>query len=311
MMTDKLVSVVVPTYKGSEVIARAVDSVLQQSYPEIEIIVVDDNSPDSPERMATELAMKRYNDIKNVVYLKHEVNKNGAAARNTGINYSHGEYVAFLDDDDWFLPEKIKIQIGYLQQHPEYEACYCLAQREGKPIETIPYQGNVSKELLLMKSRMFTPTLFFRKQSLLAIKGFDESYRRHQDYEMLLRFFQKGFRIGCVEVILTELGTGGGFNYPTPEKMLEIKNNFLKQFNSAIDLIELSEPGFKKKLYARHYGIVFMMYIIEGQFLHAMPLAFKYFINSPVVFISPLFHKVRGYLARRFRSMFIYNKNEC
>ena len=302
-MTDELVSVVVPTYKGSDVITRAVNSVLEQTYPHIEIIVVDDNAPESPERKATEVVMQQYDGNESVVYLKHEVNKNGAAARNTGIKYSHGKYIAFLDDDDWFLPEKIEQQIDYLQHHPEYAACYCLAQRDGKPIETTPYRGDVSKELML-RSRMFTPSLCFRKDSLLAINGFDESFRRHQDYELLLRYFQAGFQMGCVEKILLELGAGAANNNPSAEKMLIIKNNFLGSFVSIVDLIDKTEPGFKRRLYALHYGIVYMLFMTNYQFGKATALASKYFFYSPCYFMLPMYQKILSFTARKFKRIF-------
>ena len=303
-MTEELVSVVVPTYKGSDVITRAVNSVLEQTYPHIEIIVVDDNAPESPERKATEMVMQQYDGNESIVYLKHEVNKNGAAARNTGIKYSHGEYIAFLDDDDWFLPKKIEEQVKYLELHKEFDACYCLAQRDGKPIKTVPYAGDVSKQLLLLKSRMFTPSLCFRKVALTTINGFDESFRRHQDYELLLRFFQAGLKMGCVEKVLLELGTGAANNNPDGDKYLHVKNNFLKSFESSIDLIDKSEPGFKKKTYALHYGLVFEQFIVEYHFGKAFKLATKYFFYSPFTFLRPMYYRIIGFTGRRIKRLF-------
>lgn len=307
-MIRKLVSVVLPTYKGSDVLERAVNSVLAQTYPQIEIIVVDDNSPESEERKATEVIMSQYETNDKIKYIKHEKNKNGAAARNTGIKNSYGEYIAFLDDDDWFLPKKIEEQVKYLEVHKEYGACYCFAQREGKPIETVPYTGDVSKELLLLKSHMYTPSLCFRRGSLMAINGFDETFRRHQDYELLLRFFQAGFKMGCVEDVLLELGTGGANNFPKADRSLELKNNFLKSFGPSIDLIDKSEPGFKKKTYALHYGTVFVQFVTEHQFHNAFELASKYFFYSPSIFMLPMYCKIIGYTGRRIRRFFNLKK---
>jgi len=303
-MNENLVSVILPTYKGSDVLARAVNSVLAQTYPQIEIIVVDDNSPESEERRATEVLMSQYESNDKITYVKHDKNKNGAAARNTGIKNARGKYIAFLDDDDWFLPSKIEEQVKYLEQHSDFDACYCLAQRDGKPIETVSYTGDVSKELLLLKSHMFTPSLCFRKEALTAINGFDESFRRHQDYELLLRFFQAGYKMGCVEKVLVELGTGGANNFPDADKSLELKNNFLKSFESSIDLIDKSEPGFKKKTYALHYGTVFVLYVTQHQFRKALNLASKYLFYSPGVFLLPMYHKVTGYTGRRIKRLF-------
>ena len=305
VLMDALVSVVIPTYSGENVIERAVDSVLQQTYQSLEIIVVDDNSPDSPERKATEKVMLKYKDNDKVVYLKHEVNKNGAAARNTGIRYAHGSFVAFLDDDDWFLPYKLEKQYMFMKQHDEYEACYCLAQRGGKPIKTVPYEGDVTKELLLMKSKMFTPSLLFRKESLISIKGFDESYRRHQDYEILLRFFKAGFKMGCVKEILIELGKGGGNNSPTPEKLMELKKYFLTNFASSIDDVDNVEHGFKKKVIATHYGNVFLSYVLYHRYGEAISLAKKYFIYSPIDFSSAFVQRISGFFFRKCKKIFL------
>lgn len=110
-----IVSVIIPTYKGSSALNRAIDSVLCQSYKEIEIIVVDDNDPTSDERKNTEALMSRYIGDKRIRYIKHQRNSNGAVARNTGITAATGKYIAFLDDDDYYLPNRIEKSVRYLE----------------------------------------------------------------------------------------------------------------------------------------------------------------------------------------------------
>jgi len=298
-MNTELVSVIVPTYQGCNVIKRAVDSVLNQTYPNIEVIVVDDNSPSSQERKDTETAMSKYEGNDKVIYIRHERNKNGAAARNTGIRHAHGQFIAFLDDDDWFLPEKVEKQLQYLLSYHEYAACYCLAQREGKAIPTTAYQGDVTKELLLMKSCMFTPSLFFRKEVFVSLDGFDESFKRHQDYELLLRFFHQGYKMGCVEAVLLELGTGAGNNIPSAENLYELKQIFLERFSYAINNTDQSDPGFKNKTYALHYGRVFEAYVVEHHFVEALRLANKYIWCSPSYFTYSFRRRVSGFIKRR------------
>lgn len=298
-MNNALISVIIPTFKGSSVIGRAINSVLSQTYPFIEIIVVDDNSPDSAERKETEAVMSSYDYNTTIVYLRHSKNKNGAAARNTGIKHSHGSFIAFLDDDDWFLPNKIERQLDYLTSHSEFAACYCLAQREGKPIKTIPYQGDLTKELLLMESKMFTPSLFFRRNALVDINGFDESFRRHQDYEMLLRFFAAGNQIGCLQEVLLELGTGGGDNNPSPDKILELKRQFLTKFSDSIEQLEKKEPGFRNRAIAIHYGSVFLNYVLHHRYIDAMSLFFKYSHYSFQDFTLAFRQRLNGYITRR------------
>lgn len=107
-MSD-LVSIIMPSYNTAQYIVETIQSVinqtcLTQTYKNIEIIVVDDNDPKSEYRISTEKMMKKYADDERVIYIQHEINKNGAAARNTGIKYAKGEYISFLDDDDYYYP---------------------------------------------------------------------------------------------------------------------------------------------------------------------------------------------------------------
>ena len=95
-----LVSVIIPTYKRSKSLNRAIDSVLSQTYPNIEIIVVDDNGKGSKYQIETEKSLENYIKTDKIKYITHDVNRNGSAARNTGFKHSMGEYINFLDDGD-------------------------------------------------------------------------------------------------------------------------------------------------------------------------------------------------------------------
>lgn len=296
-----LVSVIMPTYKDRGGLQRAVKSVLSQTYENIELFVVDDNSPESEWRTHTEKVMLEFSDNPKVHYIKHEINKNGAAARNTGINASQGEYIAFLDDDDWFLPEKIEKQVAYLEEHSEYAGVYNFALREDKQIPTHPYEGDNSKPLLMLQTNMFTPSLCFRAEAVRAIHGFDESFRRHQDYEFLLRFFAAGYRIGCLQEYLTGLCTNQGENIPTLEKQLEIKEYFFEKFHDVIDTIERVDKGFTKRLYATHYGNVAWYAIKQKRYGIFISLLNKYFRKSPVLFSKPIRTGITSFIIRRIK----------
>ena len=110
---QQLVSIIIPTYNGADKICAAVDSVLNQTYENIEVIVVDDNGEGTENQRLTAKAMEKYRDNPKVQYLVHKVNKNGSAARNTGIRASKGEFLGFLDDDDLFLPEKTQKEVAF------------------------------------------------------------------------------------------------------------------------------------------------------------------------------------------------------
>src|SRR5262245_58457673 len=110
-MTQPLVSVIIPSYNYGCYVQQAVDSALSQSYPNQEVIVVDDGSTDD-----TEVRLAAYG--KRIRYI-HQKNQGLSEARNTGIREARGEFLAFLDSDDAFHPKKTELQMAYLMAHPE------------------------------------------------------------------------------------------------------------------------------------------------------------------------------------------------
>jgi glycosyltransferase involved in cell wall biosynthesis len=128
----KTVDVVIPTYKRPMHLLRAVECVLAQYYP-CSAIVVDDNNNGDAFREETEQVMAQFANHPKVKYLKHEVNRNGAAARNTGIKASKADFIAFLDDDDVWGPQKIKHQIEILlSKDTSYGGVSCFHVRRYK-----------------------------------------------------------------------------------------------------------------------------------------------------------------------------------
>lgn len=192
----KLVSVVIPTYKRPDMISRAIKSVLSQTYPKIEIIVVDDNNPETEERLHTEHAMCEFVDVPNVTYIKHEKNKNGSAARNTGWRAAKGEYITFLDDDDEISPDKIKAQIECMEALDEsWGACYTayhILMKDG----SVQHSGTTQSGDVYLRALMRTfymgsgSNVLLRKRVVDEIGGYDESFKRNQDIEFMTRAFE-------------------------------------------------------------------------------------------------------------------------
>lgn len=106
LVNRSLVSVIIPTYKRATTLLDAIRSVLNQTYKNIEIVIVDDNGKGTYEQLETERLLKQYIENQQIIYIVHEYNKNGSAARNTGLMASHGAYINFLDDDDKMYPQK-------------------------------------------------------------------------------------------------------------------------------------------------------------------------------------------------------------
>lgn len=282
-----IVSIVIPTYKNRGGLINSIESVLSQDYcGRLEVIVVDDNEPSSIERKNTMALMQKYSTDIRVVYICHDKNKNGAAARNTGIKASKGTFIAFLDDDDVFLSGKIVKQVNYLETHTEFDAVYCLARRKKYGCSQQVVKGNGTREILMLQSNFFTPTLMFRRESLLYINGFDEQFRRHQDYDLMLRFFAAGYSIGCVQEVLVEIGINKGENITNSEELNQLKIFFFEVFQDFIDKEEQITPGFKNKVYAKHYAGVFLSCIKEKNFKMALKILRKYLPKSPSSFVG-------------------------
>lgn len=285
MKNNILVSIIIPTYKNRGFLIKSIESALNQDYNNIEIIVVDDNDPLSEYRKDTESQMERYKNNPLVLYIKHSKNKNGAAARNTGIKAAKGDLIAFLDDDDEFLSGKIAAQVKFLSLHTEYQAVYNLATVNGHPIKTYPYEGDATIPLLKNETRMFTPTLMFWKYTIDDIGGFDENFKRHQDYELLIRFFAKGYRIGLIKEVYTSInGVGGNRLYG--RDLESLKASYLMAFKPILDKLDSDRPGIKRNIIVNNYADVFISHVATHHYYRAAILFFKYGILNPKAFLS-------------------------
>lgn len=293
------VSVIIPTYGGSASLNRSIDSVLKQEYSDYEIIVVDDNNPDTEARVKTEKMMSKYVSNYKVKYLKHEFNKNGSAARNTGYRASNGEFLCFLDDDDAFLPDKIKKQVEYMNAHLEYGACYCWRNQRGKIISG-SYTGDLRKEILDLTFTPTTSAVMIRRSCYSALNGFDESYRRHQDFEFLLRFFEV-YSMGVVEEVLLDFIGNEVNNQLRGKKLYDVKEQFFAQFSDDIERLDKMHKGFKKRVFAAHFSDACKELIRYGNFWLAVKMYVRYGTKGGLLFWKYFFEKVISWVKRKTR----------
>ena len=194
-MMQELCTIVIPTYKGSNSVMLAVESALRQRQVELEIIVVDDNGTNTEEQKKTAEMLKKYIESNQIDYICHDVNRNGSAARNTGLKHSHGMYIAFLDDDDYLKAEKTKKQLDLLKRNPNCGMCVCsgcYVNKNGIGYRKVLHE---SEEFLygylLDKNYFNTSAILFRRDVLVEFGGFDESFRRHQDWELVTKVLSK------------------------------------------------------------------------------------------------------------------------
>jgi len=189
---DPLVSVIIPVYNGARFLRAALESVFAQTYPPIEVIVVDDGSVDDSGIIAQSFPDVRY---------IHQENQGVAAARNHGIEAARGEFFAFLDQDDLWTPEKLKIQIGYLQNHPELG--YTLTQQQYflEPGAALP--GWFKKDLLSsVHAGWVLGTLVVRRATFEQVGNFATDYSAANDSDWFFRAKAAGIPMEVVPELL-------------------------------------------------------------------------------------------------------------
>jgi glycosyltransferase involved in cell wall biosynthesis len=190
-----LVSVVIPAYNAEAFLGETLDSVLAQTYPNLEVIVVDDGSTD-----ATPQLLEKYSDRIRVL---RQANAGQAAARNYGAREAHGELLAFLDSDDLWDPDKIARQVALLARFPTALAVYCdhrTIDARGQPIASNAAQGyprpsgDILRALLLGPCIITPGLVLLRRHAFDMTSGFDETplMRGHEDYALWLRLATQG-----------------------------------------------------------------------------------------------------------------------
>lgn len=201
------ISAVITTCKRDfSILKRSIESVRNQTLPVTEIVIVDDNSEDTPLRKELESKLSGQHGI---LHIRHSTNLGAQVSRNDGILAATGDYIAFLDDDDEWLPEKIERQIALIE--PNVGLVYCMGQTvivgQGEP-KVIPYANtkNFAPEVtfqdLLFSDRIGTTTQALIPRSVFTACGlFDVNQPARQDYEMWLRISQKFRCVGVPEVL--------------------------------------------------------------------------------------------------------------
>lgn len=189
------VSVIIATYNRSKLLRLAVDSVLAQSHPAIEIIVVDDGSTDDTARVMAEYAGQ-------VIYIR-QPNRGVEAARNQGFRAASGEYLTFLDDDDLLLPTKLERQARVLDSEPEIGLVYCgyyHIDKDGNCLERVSFLPDVTLQQLVIINVIWSGAPLIRRQCLEKVGLFDEeTWGCSADWDMWLRIAQAGYRFACVQ----------------------------------------------------------------------------------------------------------------
>jgi len=202
------VSVIIPKHNRAALVIEAIDSVLAQTYKDFELIVVDDGSTDN-----TQDALKGYADRIRYIY---QENQRRSEARNTGIKAASGEYIAFLDDDDLWLPQKLEKQVTFLDAHPGIGLVHTFTDAidiTGRIIEKerksrLQFYKKSMKlgytyEGMSRFSALFVSSLMLRSRCLKNVGLFDPPTEAYEDWDFTLRFALE-YRIGIIPELLVK-----------------------------------------------------------------------------------------------------------
>lgn len=203
------VSVVIPAYNTARLIAACLNSVMEQTYQDFEVLVVNDGSPDTPE---LEKALEPF--MGKIVYIK-QPNKRAAGARNTAIGQARSEWLAFLDSDDTWLPGHLAAQMSLIESDPSLDMVYANAELigdAGKPREFMqkcPSGGPATFEALIAeRCQIPVSTVVVRKSAIVKAGLFDESLARCDDYHMWVCAAFHGAKIGYGRKVHARLNEG-------------------------------------------------------------------------------------------------------
>lgn len=179
-----MISVIIPTYNREKLISRAIKSVMDQTYKDIEVIVIDDASNDNTEKVVSSL---KYD---NLYYYKLKKNGGACKARNFGIDKAKGDYISFLDSDDEWEKDKLEKQYNFLKEkNVEIVSCNYFYEKNGSIKRKINYTHDekITLSELLNENIITTGSILISKQIIKKIGNFDEKLPRYQDWDLVIR----------------------------------------------------------------------------------------------------------------------------
>lgn len=182
------VSIILPTYNGAQYIEASIASCLEQTYSDIELVVVDDCSTDE-----TPQVLSRYADDSRVKIIRHDVNRKLPAALNTGFANASGSYLSWTSDDNWFAPNAIEEMVAYLDNHPDVGFVYSdywLVDEYGQTIRQV--EAGIPSHL---ETRCAIASFVYRREVYEAVGDYDPELFRIEDYDYWLRVAQQ-FKLG-------------------------------------------------------------------------------------------------------------------
>ena len=280
-----MISVITPTYNRAEYLGKAIDSVLGQTYQDLELIIVDDNKPDSEARKATEAVISKYDDPR-IRYIQNPKNMGGAATRNVGIFEAKGEYIAFLDDDDMYLPDRLEVQYKQMVEN-DWEvsvmdgATYNYVTGEKVAERHQKLRNGMTKNELIRSHLLYhisgTNTFMFKASFLKEIGGFVD-VPSCQEYMLMQKALDNNPKFGYIPEIHIKNFMHPGEQLSTGPKKLKGQQLLYASKKEHFDLLTPSE---RRQVTCRHHGVLFFVYYKMHKRGKAFAEAMKCFFSSP------------------------------
>lgn len=280
-----MITVITPTYNRAEYLSAAVSSVINQSYTDWELLVIDDNKPESEARKATAEVISQYCDPR-IHYIQNEKNIGGAAARNVGIFQAKGDFIAFLDDDDMYLPDRLEVQVNAMMKNGwdvsvmdgatyNYETGEKVAERHQRIRNGMTKNELIRAQLLYHISG--TNTFMYKASFLKAIGGF-EDVPSCQEYMLMQKTLDNNPKFGYIPEIHIKNFMHPGEQLSTGPKKLKGQQLLFESKKKHFDLLTASE---RRQVICRHHGVLFFVYFKMHKRGKAFVEAIECFFSSP------------------------------
>ena len=286
------VSVIVPTHHRPHFLSRTIDSLLGQTYPHIEIVVVDDNEPGSQARERTEHVLAQYADYRNILYVQNPHPLGGGPARNAGIRACHGEYVTFLDDDEIYLPEKVDTQLSYMLENDldmSFTDVFLYgADEKLKEYRRHTYVQDCSNPELMRQHVIHsicpTSSYMVKRSLLLQTDGFRD-VSMGQDFMLMYDLIESDAKIGYLPVSYIIQYLHGEGRISVGQNKINGENNLFAFKKTKFDILNREERRYVR---FRHYAVLCVAYLRSKKPLHALRYAAAAFFCSPALVIREM-----------------------
>lgn len=296
MIKDK-VSVIMPTYKRDRsFMEKALESLLNQSYENVEIVIVDDSPAGYEYRQEVEDYILSV-DRGNIVYVKNEVNMGGALARNEGIKKATGEYITFLDDDDKYLPDKVKDQLEFMKENncDMSLSNMLIYNTKGDLIDVRKHEDITqfkNKELLIYHLRRHltgTPTFMYKAEKIKEIGGFDD-VKMGQEFVLMLKSIEAGLSIGYMKDTYDVIVLRHGDSISTSKNKISGERALYERKKKYFKFCTLADRMFIRM---RHYAVLSVAYKRNGMILPFLFYAIVAFLSSPIDVVKEVFRYIK------------------